>query len=426
MRTTIHATLLTCIAMATASLATGQSGTIPDTPAGRVLSSWLDAINSGDRARVERFDATHDGRANSVDRMMRLRAQSGGFDLVSVRKSLPAYVEFTLKERGSGREAVGMLEVSDATPPRIAASQILLAPPGAKLIGFDVDAATRDRVIAGVLSKLDAFYVYPETAKKMESAVRGRAERGEYASVSNGVQLAARLTTDLQEVSRDKHLRVTFSPVAPPPGGPGASGPPPPGNCGFAKAEKLAGNIGYIKVDGFADPASCRGAASGAIAAIDGVDAVIFDLRDNGGGSPPMVAFLTSYLFEKRTHLNDLWNRTTGQTEEFWTTEDVPGRKLTTQPVYVLTSQRTFSGAEEFSYNLKNLERATIVGETTGGGAHPVRPERIDERFLVMVPNGRAINPITKTSWEGTGVEPHVKVPAADALAKALELAGRR
>jgi C-terminal processing protease CtpA/Prc len=101
----------------------------------------------------------------------------------------------------------------------------------------------------------------------------------------------------------------------------------------------------------------------------------------------------------------------------------VPGKKLVKQPVYVLTARRTFSGAEEFSYNLQNLKRATIVGETTGGGAHPVRGEKLDERFSIGVPDARAINPITKTNWEGTGVEPDVKVPAAEALTKALELA---
>jgi C-terminal processing protease CtpA/Prc len=94
--------------------------------------------------------------------------------------------------------------------------------------------------------------------------------------------------------------------------------------------------------------------------------------------------------------------------------------------VYVLTSKQTFSGAEEFSYDLKNLKRATIVGETTGGGAHPVSGERIDDHFLIGVPYARAINPISKTNWEGTGVEPDVKVAAAEALAVAEKLASEK
>jgi C-terminal processing protease CtpA/Prc len=158
---------------------------------------------------------------------------------------------------------------------------------------------------------------------------------------------------------------------------------------------------------------------------IGNVDAVIIDLRDNGGGAPAMVSFISSYLFNERTHLNDLWTRRNNTTEEFWT-QDVPGKRLATQPVFVLTSSRTFSGGEEFTYNLKSLKRATIVGETTGGGAHPTGPQPIDERFMIAVPFARAINPITKTNWEGTGVEPDVKVAAADALATAQKLAAEK
>ena len=98
----------------------------------------------------------------------------------------------------------------------------------------------------------------------------------------------------------------------------------------------------------------------------------------------------------------------------------VPGTAVRRQePVYVLTSSRTFSGGEEFAYNLKNLKRATLIGETTGGGAHPGDGVNVQRPLRIGVPFGRAINPITKTNWEGTGVEPDVKVPAAKALATA-------
>jgi C-terminal processing protease CtpA/Prc len=148
-------------------------------------------------------------------------------------------------------------------------------------------------------------------------------------------------------------------------------------------------------------------------------------MRNNGGGSPEMVAYVCSYLFAERTHLNDLYNRKEDKTTEFWT-RDVPGPRLTKQPVFVLTSKRTFSGAEEFTYNLKNLKRATIIGETTGGGAHPVSSHRIDDHFMIGVPDARAINPITKTNWEGTGVEPDIKVPASEALEAAKKMAAEQ
>jgi Periplasmic protease len=139
-----------------------------------------------------------------------------------------------------------------------------------------------------------------------------------------------------------------------------------------------------------------------------------------------MVALISTYLFAEPTHLNDLWQRKDNTTQQYWTLPYVPGKRLDGKPVYVLTSKQTFSGAEEFCYNLKNLKRATLVGETTGGGAHPVSGHRIDEHFIIGVPFARAINPISKTNWEGTGVEPDVKVSAAEALTTAERMAHER
>jgi C-terminal processing protease CtpA/Prc len=134
-----------------------------------------------------------------------------------------------------------------------------------------------------------------------------------------------------------------------------------------------------------------------------------------------MLQLLCSYLFGgESVHLNDLYWREGDRTQQFWTLPWVPGTRYgKDKPVYVLTSSRTFSAAEEFTYNLKNLKRATIVGETTGGGAHPGGVRRITDHFGIWLPNGRAINPITKTNWEGVGIEPHIKVPAEQALAAA-------
>ncbi len=146
-------------------------------------------------------------------------------------------------------------------------------------------------------------------------------------------------------------------------------------------------------------------------------DALIIDLRRNGGGQPEMVALLSSYLFNQRTHLNDIYSRFDNRTQEYWTSETVAGKRYgESKPVYVLTSKRTFSAGEEFTYNLKNLKRATIIGETTGGGAHPVRPHRLTDHFMIGVPFARAINPITKTNWEGVGVTPDIETTAEQAL----------
>jgi C-terminal processing protease CtpA/Prc len=278
---------------------------------------------------------------------------------------------------------------------------------------------------------LNAYYVFPETAKKMEDAVWAREKRGEYNSVTDGGTFANLLTEHFRDVSHDRHLRVNFSQAKLPDGPPGA-GPDAAAqrrkqmekiNCGFEKVERLAGNIGYLKFNMFAEPDVCGPTATAAMNFLGNVDAIIFDLRENGGGDPHMVAYITSYLFAQRTHLNDLWTRRTGSTEEFWTLPDLPGKHLEGKPAYILTARRTFSGAEEFTYNLKNLKRATVVGETTGGGAHPVSGHRIDDHFMIGVPFARAINPISKTNWEGTGVVPDVMVPAGEALATAERLA---
>jgi Periplasmic protease len=196
-------------------------------------------------------------------------------------------------------------------------------------------------------------------------------------------------------------------------------------NCAFDKVERMPDNVGYVKFDGFMDVDVCAQTVAAAMTFVAGTKALIIDLRQNGGGSPAMVALVSSYLFDHRTHLNDIWTRRTGATEEFWTRDTVAGRRFGgTKPVYVLTSARTFSGGEEFVNDLKVLRRATIVGETTGGGAHPVRGRRVDEHFMMGVPYARAVNPVTHTNWEGVGVTPDVKVPAAAALDTAVKLIG--
>ncbi len=289
-----------------------------------------------------------------------------------------------------------------------------------------IDAAVRNEVIDGVLKKLNEAYVFPETAKKMEQAIRERVQKKEYDGVTSASKFAQMLTMHLQDVSRDKHLRVNYSHDPLPPET--ARREPSPEererflafmkgvNFGFEKVERLSGNIGYLDLRGFMDADLGGETVVAAMNFLANTDALIIDLRQNGGGSPVMVALISSYLFNQPTHLNDLYWREGDRTQQFWTAPYVPGKRYSNKEVYVLTSKRTFSAAEEFTYNLKNLKRATIVGETTGGGAHPGGPSRINAHFAVGIPRGRAINPISKTNWEGTGVEPDVKVPADEAL----------
>ena len=289
-------------------------------------------------------------------------------------------------------------------------------------------------VIDAALKHLDEEYVFPDLASKMVKAVRQRQADKKYAKVKTGQELAELLTKHLQEVSKDKHLRVRCNSTKLPPV-PTGDGPSPQmrermrlmnqkTNAGYRKVERLAGNVGYLALDGFADAEPAAGPAAAAMNFLANTDALIIDLRRNGGGSPHGVALLCSYLFDETpVHLNSLYWRKGDRTEEFWTRKDIAGQRYTGKPVYVLTSGRTFSGAEEFAYNLQTRKRATIVGATTGGGAHPGGGRRLNDHFMMFVPTGRAINPVTKTNWEGTGVKPDVPVEADRALEKAHEMA---
>jgi C-terminal processing protease CtpA/Prc len=267
----------------------------------------------------------------------------------------------------------------------------------------------------------------------MAQALQDRNASSAYEELTSSQAFVRQVTADLQAISRDKHLRLAYSPE----GAPSASSAATTEalarrerferetNYGFERVERLNGNVGYLEMRMFAaNSPRADEVASAAMTFLAQADALIIDLRRNKGGNPGMVAYVTSYLFDERVHLNDLFWREPNRTDEFWTRPDIAGRKFGgTKPVFVLTSRETFSGAEEFAYNLQALKRATIVGEATGGGAHPTGQEFVGEHFVLMLPGGRAINPITKTNWEGTGVVPDVVVPAGEALDKARGLA---
>ncbi len=273
-----------------------------------------------------------------------------------------------------------------------------------------LDAAQRQRVINGAIANLKQYYVYPGVAQKMADALLAHEKSGDDDAETDGEAFADLLTRQMRDVSHDRHLGVVYSRVKTP------ERPPVPtpedlaryrkdmaqNNCTFEKIEILPRNLGYLKFNEFPDPPVCRPTVVAAMNRLRHVDAIIFDLRDNHGGSPRMVALIATYLFDHPTHLNDMYNRRENTTEQSWTLPPVPGNNLVDKPAYVLTSASTFSGAEEFGYDLKMLKRATLVGETTAGGAHPVSRHRINDHFMIGVPDARPINPISKTNWEGT------------------------
>jgi C-terminal processing protease CtpA/Prc len=301
-------------------------------------------------------------------------------------------------------------------------------------LGIDVDAAAKKQTVEALFTSMNQYYVFPDKAKEAEKAVKARLASGAYDGVKDGAEFAKLVTEDMRKVCQDAHLHVRFSETKLPEREEArqptqaeiaeARRQTLRGNAGLQRVERLPGNVGLIKINGFHDPELAAEPIRAAMDFVANTDALIFDLRDNGGGDPSTVQLLCSYLFgEKPVHLNDIYFRPENRTTEFWTLKSVPGKRYEDREVYVLTSKRTGSGAEEFAYNLKNLKRATIVGSSTWGGANPGGMIRLNDHFSAFVPSGRAINPITKTNWEGVGVQPDVEVAPEGALKAAHVLA---
>ena len=272
----------------------------------------------------------------------------------------------------------------------------------------------------------------------MAAELRSRLAGGAYAQITTAAALGNAVTADMRAISRDGHLALRWSARPLPVINPDQPPPPPPPNVvreqqrlmtmlnGFVTdAVWLPGNVGYLSLDAFADPADMKKALSHAMALLGNTDALIVDMRTNHGGSPAGVALVASYFFgETPVHLNDLVNPRTNQTQQFFTVRDLDGPRYgTTKPVYVLTAKATFSAPEELAYDLQALRRATIIGEVTGGGANPAAGFPVNENFLVVVPIAEARNPVTGRNWEGTGVQPDVEVRAAAAKDAAYLLA---
>jgi len=307
-----------------------------------------------------------------------------------------------------------------------AAAALAFSPPVQQL-----DSAARKAVVDEIARLLDEKYVSQDIGRKYGARLQAKLAAGAFDAAGTAASLADLLTTELQGVNGDKHLRVfgpstqrsVFSP-------PAAKDLPVAFTSqlsdlkqGFRRVGILEGNIGYLDLLGFVSEAAGRDMAVAAMKFLGGVGALIVDLRDNGGGNPEMIRFISSYFFDRPTHLNSIYWRDGNRTVEFWTYDKVDGPRLADVPLFVLTSRRTASGGEEFTYNLKTRKRALIIGETTWGGANPGGAFPLPSGLRIFVPTGRAVNPITGTNWEGTGVAPDVPADREKAFDIAFEKA---
>lgn len=409
-----------------------------ETPAARQFAAWLGAFNTGDRAKLlayhqEQFPyAVASADVATIELEEGLSKHTGGFDVKKPETASPTRIVVILKERHSEQFAQVALEVDPAEPHRVVRFEIHpIATPNELLSAEEraartVDDARRRALIDRIAKELTAHYVFPAKAEQMIAAVRRHLAQGDYDQVFDGPAFAEVLTQDLREVSHDLHLGVEFE----------RSGPADPEptreaqlafvrsiNFGFGPIARLSGNVAHVVITRFppADGDEARDAIAALMTQVADADALLIDLRRNGGGHPDTVALVASYVFDaKPVHLNDMYSRDTNAITESWTVRDLRGTRFGgKKPVYVLTSKRTFSGGEELAYDLQSLRRAKLVGETTGGGAHPAGSRKLDDSFTIRVPWGRPINPITKTNWEGVGVVPDIAVSAEAALDEA-------
>jgi hypothetical protein len=293
-------------------------------------------------------------------------------------------------------------------------------------------ADLRRQVIEAATLELEAKYVYPDAGKAMGARLLANLKAGAYDRIDDPEDLAKRLESDLQTVHADKHLELVYvgDHII---GAGGGSGLSPKtlarlrdferfSNFDFQKVERLPGNVGVLVIKAITGGPEMRATVAGAMAFLANTDALILDLRECQGGGGETLTYLCSYFFEDRTELTGFYDRIANKLERRWT-QRVSGPKYLDKPVFVLTSSKTPSAAESLAYTLQAAKRAIIVGQTTWGGANPSMPVKLTDHFGMIMPFGRAVNPITHGNWEGTGVIPDIKSEAPQALIEAYRRA---
>lgn len=295
----------------------------------------------------------------------------------------------------------------------------------------------RAQAIEDIAAAFEKTYVFPDVGDAVARDLRSRRDRGEYDRIAASRELAARLSRDIDAICRDSHTEVAYfeedqlageapaTPAAAQQREEARRARARADNFGFAEPRRLDGNIALIRFDSFYPAADAAPFVHKLMSDAADADALIFDLRENGGGSPQLIAVLASYLYDDTpVHLYDQYDRRLGTRHAAWTDPAVPGERLgSSKPVYILTSAQTFSAAENLAYTLQKLGRAKVVGERTRGGAHGGFGRPVTSHLVPMIATRRVVHAVTKSDWDRIGVIPDVRAPAADALAAAVALA---
>ena len=301
---------------------------------------------------------------------------------------------------------------------------------------LSITKRVKSKTILEVGKTLIEAYIFPDVAKKIRDCLEANLKGGVYDEIDNAWKFALEINKVFQEIGNDRHLHFLYDPLR-------AKDIAMQNlsederkfiqeqraraerqiNFGFHEIKILEGNIGYLDLRRFCHTDNASETAVAAMSFLANSDAIIIDLRKNGGGEPEMSQLLSSYFLKGRTQLNYIQRRSGGKIEQYWTIPHVPGKRLLDKDLYLLTSNQTFSCAEDFAYGLKCIGRAKIIGETTKGGAHLTDTLAFHGKFVLWLPTGRALNPISGENWEAVGVKPDVTTSAEDALDTAYRMA---
>jgi hypothetical protein len=386
---------------------------LPDTPAGQQLAGWLQAFNSQRKETLVAFHERHFpyaaavGDIGNIEREHRLSVGTGGFEVRRVEKTEGTSVAVVLKERNSPQHARVQLQVAPEPPHAISKFQIGPIPTPLDLLtpeeraARSMDAAKRRAAIESIGKQLKAHYLWADTAKQVAAGLQKKLARGEYDGLANADEFADAVGRDLLRLSRDKHVGLRFGPM---PRKPDLEGKAPPGvapsNHGLGATQRLRGNVAVLVINGFPPLFAEQKAALGErMSELADADALIVDLRNNGGGFPQTEQLVASYFFDEPILLKRMYRRDENRTFEIWSERELAGKRIgSSKPVYILTGRRTFSGGEALAYELQAHGRALVVGVGTGGGAHPAWPYPVEGGFVLRVPFARSINPVTGTN----------------------------
>jgi hypothetical protein len=408
-------------------------------PAVAVVNALVEVLAAGTDTAARDFIAQHTTpeyrAATPLDAQMaelqRMQRAIGSAEVVSQQGSPWGERTVLLRSVASGAQWVLRLEMESGPPPLVGGIRWR-----EEVLTGALTPRLRAEVLEALIESVERIYVSPDTAALVAVHLRARAATGAYDLLTDRGALAEALTHDLQAISGDGHLSVRDASSELVALGAGVPAQAPasdygPASLGFTRVERLPGNVGYIEIaTALMGPpgraAEDRALVGEVVRQMEGADAVIIDLRENPGGSALLANHLYSHFLPAGVHLFTVESRLMGTSSERRVAAEVPGPRLLSVPLYVLTSGRTFSAGEDIAFSLASQGRATVVGEPTGGGGRNNTNVPVAHGMWASISFTRVIDPRTGgEAWERVGVPPDVAVPAADALQAALQHAGK-